>query len=148
VRPLAAALTALVLAAGGAACGDTGELEETLDDVGDAVSEAATEAADAIGDAASEVSDTAREAADLVGFCDAARRVEAAVEDRNAGDALEAAEDLVAEAPDDVRDEAATVRDGVQAWHDGDRETIEDEDFRSAVEDVATYAEERCDPTS
>lgn len=134
-------LIAALLVTGAAAC-DQGEAEETLDAIGDTAGEVAEDVGDAVGDAATEVS----ELADLVGFCDAARRADEAVEARNAGDALEAAEDLAAEAPEDVASEAGTVLEGVRAWHDGDQTAVEDEDFQQAAEDVRAYTEERCDP--
>ncbi|MBW3657009.1 MAG: hypothetical protein KY457_00090 [Actinobacteria bacterium] len=141
MRRLSTILIAAVLVIGATAC-DGGEAEETLDAVG----ETAGEVAEDVGDALSEAATEASEFADLVGFCDAARRANEAVEARNAGDALEAAEDLAAEAPDDIRDAAETVRDGVAAWHDGDDQAIEDAAFTDALEDVGTYVDERCDP--
>lgn len=140
-------LSAAVLALVGTAC-DEGDAGETLEQVGDTLSEAATEASDAVSEAATGARDATTEFADLVGFCDAARRVEAAVDARNAGDALEAAEDLAAEAPEDVAAAAATVREGVRSWHGGDRAALEDDAFRGAAEDVRRVAEERCDPRS
>lgn len=138
-------LVAAVLVATATACGDGGT-EETLDAIGETAGEVADDLGDAVSDAATEVRDTTSDLSDLVGFCDAARRAEGAVEARNAGDALEAAEDLAAEAPDDIRDAARTLLDGVRAWHDGDEQAIQDEDVQRAAEDVRVYAEERCDP--
>lgn len=142
-RPSTILVVALLVTA--TACGDRGA-EETLDAIGETAGEVAGDIGEAVSDAATDAADATSEFADLVGFCDAARRAEGAVEARNAGDALAAAEDLAAEAPDDIASEAGTVLEGVRAWHDGDEEAVQDEDFRRAAEDVQAYAEERCDP--
>lgn len=145
MRRLPTILIAAVLVTGATGC-DGGEAEETLDAIGETAADVAEDVGDAVSEAATEVADTTSDLADLVGFCDAARRANEAVEARNAGDALDAAEDLAAEAPDDIRDAAETVRDGVAEWHDGDDQAIEDPGFEDAVEEVRAYADERCDP--
>lgn len=146
MRPLVAVLTAVTVALGAACSGD--EVEDSLDAAVEEVSEAGSEVGDAVTDAASEVADTAEEVTELVGFCTAAYRTQDAVEDRDPEEALEAAEDLAAEAPDEVRPEAETVLDGARAYQGGDDEALEDEGFRTAATEVAEYAEAHCDPRS
>ena len=147
MRPLPALVTAIIVALGAAGCsGD--ELDRTLDDAAGELSEAASEVGDAVSEAASEVTDAAERGSELIGYCTAAYRLQDAVEDRNPEDALEAAEDLAAEAPDDVRDEAETVLEGARAYQDGDDQALQDEEFQAAASAVADDAAERCDPRS
>lgn len=136
MRPVVALLTALTLALGAAACSD--------DEVEDAVDTAVEE----VSEAAGEVADTASELSDLAGFCTAAYRTQDAIEDREPEDALEAAEDLVAEAPEDIRPQAETVLEGAQAFQEGDEGAIEDEGFQTAVTELVDYTQDRCDPRS
>ncbi|MBW3619979.1 MAG: hypothetical protein KY461_07025 [Actinobacteria bacterium] len=143
MRPLPALATALVLCVAAAGCSD-----DELDEATGELSDAAGEVGEAVTDAASEVADAAGDASELVGYCTAAYRFQDAVEDRNPDDALEAAEDLAAEAPDDIRDEVETVLDGARAYQGGDEQALGDEEFQAAASAVADDTAERCDPRS
>lgn len=148
MRPILAILTAAALATGAAACGSGDDLQDSLDAVGETVGEVASDVGDTVEEAASEVGRAAEDAADLVGFCTAAYRTQDAVEDRDPAEALEAAEDLLERAPEEIRPQVETVRDGARAYQGGDEEAIEDEEFQQALSELGAYLEDRCDPRS
>lgn len=148
MRPILAILTAAALATSAAACGSGDDVQDSLDAVGETVGEVAGDVGDSVEEAASEVGQAAEDAADLVGFCTAAYRTQDAVEDREPEDAVEAAEDLLERAPEDIRPQAEIVRDGARAYQAGDEQAIEDEEFQQALSELGAYIQDRCDPRS
>lgn len=126
MRRVATTLTALTLVLTLGACGDA--VETVQEGVRDAT-------------------ERAQEAVQTAQFCKAALDVANAVDDRDWDRAIERGEVMVAEAPDDIRDDAQTVLEGAKRIRDGDAAAAQDEQFQAAAERVRTYARDRCDPT-
>jgi hypothetical protein len=97
--------------------------------------------ADDLRDGAQQLSDQAR-------FCLALARTVTAIESGSPTTAAEAAEEAYAQAPSDIRDEAATVVDAVRAARDGEGSGLDDPEVRAAAERLRTRAEDLCDPRS
>lgn len=85
---------------------------------------------------------------DNVQYCAAAIQVADAVNNENWDRAISAGEDLVANAPDEIRPEAQTVLDGAREIRDGNRARAADPEFRQAAEQVEQFTRDHCDPTS
>lgn len=90
--------------------------------------------------------DAAREAADLVGFCTAAARVAKAISDEDLDAAVDAGEDMVGEAPSEIRPEAELVLDGAKRAQAGDPSAVQTDEFEQAADAVQAFTRDRCDP--
>jgi methyl-accepting chemotaxis protein len=110
----------------------------------DSVQEGIDTARDAATDAQEAVGERARQ----VRFCVTVIDLLADVQARDIDAAAAAMDELVATAPAEVADAARTVRDGLQAARDGQESALTTDEFRSAVQELSTYARETCDPTS
>ena len=106
------------------------------------------DAVETVQEGVSEATEAAGEAAQLVRFCTAALEVADAVNARDWERAIERGEEMVAEAPDEIRPDAQTVLEGARSIHDGDTAVAQSEEFQRAVERVRGYTRDRCDPTS
>lgn len=97
--------------------------------------------ADDVGDQVTEVSDQAR-------FCFAVTRALTGLDGGTSPEqAYEAAEEVLARVPDELRDDAELVaRTLERAAEDGDHSTLEDEGFQAAAERLHDGTRELCDP--
>lgn len=152
VRTLKTLALALVLAISLTACGDG---DTTVEDVKTAVGDAATKAGDALGTAADKVSEAAGNAGDAAGeavdnaqFCTAAFQTVDALNGNDIDGAIDHGEDMVAEAPDDIRGDAQRVLDGAKAFQGGDQQAVQSAEFRAAADNVEAYTRDKCDPRS
>ncbi|MDX1659430.1 MAG: hypothetical protein R3343_11470 [Nitriliruptorales bacterium] len=105
-------------------------------------------ACNSVEETVSDVVTEAEETVQLVEFCAAALDVLQAINDEDMAAALEAGENLVAEAPDEIAGEAQTVLDGLEEAQDGNREVLASEEFQTAAEELERYTRDNCDPTS
>ena len=105
-------------------------------------------ACNSVQETVSDVVTEAEETVQLVEFCAAAFDVLQAVNDEDMAAALDAAENMAAEAPDEIAGEAQTVLDGVEEARDGNREALASEEFQTAADELERYTRENCDPTS
>lgn len=80
-------------------------------------------------------------------WCTAAFRLGTAVEARDIEAARDAAEDLRANAPDELTDEVDLILEAIEAADSGDLEQIEGDAVREAGQRVLDEAEAQCDPT-
>lgn len=104
------------------------------------------EGVDDVVDRAQDLQDRAGETAELVRFCAAAFQLADAVDTGDREQVLDAAEDVVATAPEEIEDEAQRARDGAHRLDEGEREVLEDEEFQRSVRAVADYARDNCTP--
>jgi hypothetical protein len=81
-------------------------------------------------------------------FCLSVARTAAAVEAGSPETAADAAEEVLAQAPDEVRDDARFLADRLQEARDGDREALREPEVREAAERLRDRTRELCDPTS
>lgn len=81
-------------------------------------------------------------------WCTAAFRLGTAVEARDVEAARDAAEDLRANAPDELTDDLDLILEAIDAAESGDPEQIEGEEVRDAGQRVLDEAEAQCDPTT
>lgn len=82
------------------------------------------------------------DAAGSEAFCEATR---AALERGNAEEAPPELETMVEEAPDEIADEAAIVRDGfTEAFENQDLAAIQSEEFTEAAEALGDFVNENC----
>lgn len=107
--------------------------------------------ATACGDASETVTDVVDQAEDtvqLVEFCTAGLEVADAVNNQEPAAALNAAETMAAEAPEEIAPQAQTVLEGIQAAQEGDTQALQSEEFQQAANELATYTRENCNPTN
>lgn len=104
------------------------------------------EGVDDVVDRAEDLQERAGETAELVRFCAAAFQLSDAVSSGDREQVLDAAEDVVASAPEEIADEAARAREGARRLDEGDREVLEDEEFQRSVRAIADYARDNCTP--
>jgi hypothetical protein len=90
---------------------------------------------------ADELSDRAR-------FCLSVARTASAIEAGSPETAADAAEEVLAQAPDELREDAGFVAERLRAARDGDRDALEDPEVREAAERLRDRTRELCDPTS
>ena len=103
---------------------------------------------DRVSETVADAGDDAEKVAETAQFCIAAGRVADAIKDRDAAAAREAAEDLVEEAPREIKDEARTLLAGAKKAEAGENGALRTEKFQAAARAVADYAREHCDPTN
>jgi hypothetical protein len=85
---------------------------------------------------------------DRTQFCLSVARTATAIETGSPDTATAAAEEAVAQAPDELRDDARFVADRLRAARDGDKEALRDPEVRDAAERLRDRTREMCDPTS
>jgi hypothetical protein len=85
---------------------------------------------------------------DQAQFCLSVARTATAIETGSPDTAASAAEEAVAQAPDELRDDARFVADRLRAARDGDRDALRDPEVREAAERLRDRTRELCDPTS
>lgn len=102
------------------------------------------DAEDSLGEAVDQAQDTVQ----LVEFCTSAAETVSAVNDEDLDAAMNAAESMVAEAPDEIADQAEAVFEGVEAARQGDQEAVQTEEFRTAATELERYTRENCDPSN
>lgn len=90
----------------------------------------------------------ADELTETAAFCLSVTRAIAAIEAGSPVTAADAAAEVLARAPDDLRDDARLVIDTVQRARDGDRGALEEPEFTAAVDRLWSRTRERCDPTA
>lgn len=102
----------------------------------------------ALRDQAGEVRGTISEVRDRAGFCFAVTRsLTAADGGTSPTQAYEAAEEVLAQAPDELRDDARTVTDALeQAAEQGDDSVLRSDEFRDAASRLRDRTRELCDP--
>ena len=103
---------------------------------------------DRVSETVADARDDAENIAENAQFCIAAGRVADAIKDRDAAAAREAAEDLVDEAPREIKPEARTLLAGARKAEEGDNAALRTEEFQAAARAVADFARENCDPTN
>ena len=113
-------------------------------DIEEAVEDGISQASEVADQAREQVEDTSRN----VQFCSAALSTAQAIEKQDWESAIEAGEDLVAHAPEEIAQDAQTVLDGARSYHDGDQSVVQTDEFRDAAERVESYTRETCDPRS
>jgi hypothetical protein len=88
-----------------------------------------------------EMSETAR-------FCLTLARAVAAYETGSPRTAADAVEELLVQAPPEVRDDAREVVEALRRAQDGDRDALADAEVQAAIDRLRATTEELCDPTS
>jgi hypothetical protein len=81
-------------------------------------------------------------------FCLSVARTASAIESGSTDTAVAAAEEALAQAPDELRDDARFVADRLRAARDGDREALRDPELHDTAERLQARTRELCDPTS
>jgi hypothetical protein len=81
-------------------------------------------------------------------FCLSVARTATAIEGGSPETAIDAAEEAVAQAPEELRDDARLVADRLRAARDGDGDALRDPQVREAAERLRDRTRELCDPTS
>jgi hypothetical protein len=90
----------------------------------------------------------ADELTDRARFCLSVARTASAIEAGSPETAADAAEEVLAQAPDELREDARFVADRLREARDGDREALEDPEVREAAERLRDRTRELCDPAS
>lgn len=95
-----------------------------------------------------ELRGSASEVADRTQFCFAVTRALAAVEGGASPEqAREAAEEVLAQAPEELRDDATFVAERLEVAAEEDDRSVLDDDFRAAADRLRDDTRELCDPT-
>jgi hypothetical protein len=81
-------------------------------------------------------------------FCLSVARTATAIESRATHTAVAAAEEALAQAPDELRDDARFVADRLRAARDGDDEALRDPELHETAERLRERTRELCDPTT
>jgi hypothetical protein len=81
-------------------------------------------------------------------FCLSVARTASAIEGGSPETAADAAQEVLAQAPDELREDARLVADRLQAAREGDRDALRDPEIRDAAERLRDRTRELCDPTS
>lgn len=81
-------------------------------------------------------------------FCLTLARAVAAHEAGSPGTAADAAEELLVQAPPEVRDDARIVAEALRRAQDGDTDALNDPALHDTLERLQETARELCDPTS
>jgi hypothetical protein len=95
---------------------------------------------DAVAGDAAELTERAR-------FCLNVTRALTAIDADDPATAAAAAEELLAQAPDEVRGDARTVVEALRAARHGDRDRLDDPEVQAAAERLRGTARDLCDPT-
>lgn len=96
-----------------------------------------------------EVRESADEIADQARFCFALARALTALDGGSSPEAAaDAAEEVLAQAPDHLRDDARIVAEGLRAARDGDPDALRDPEFQAAAQRLRDDTRELCDPTT
>ena len=90
----------------------------------------------------------AEELTETAAFCLSVTRAIAAIEAGSPVTAAEAAAEVLARAPENLRDDARLVVDTVHRARDGDRNALEEPEFKDAVDRLWAGTREQCDPTT
>lgn len=111
-------------------------------------------AAGACADVRTEVSDgveqlrgETQELSDRARFCLAITRLATAIESGSPATAQEAAEELLAQVPDDLTTEAQAVVDELRRVHADDDADLRDVELREAIDQLRAGTLERCEPS-
>lgn len=99
-----------------------------------------------VGDQVNELRSGARDLSERARFCLAVARAAGAVESGSPRTALESAEEVVAQAPDDLAARAEQVLAAVETAMDGDDTALRDPALRTAIAELRDATVERCDP--
>lgn len=135
LRRVAVSAAAAALVAG---CGASESVQEGID----RANAAANEAQGRIDEVREQVSDTKAR----VEFCVAAAKVVAEVETRDYAGAVEAGQEMIAKAPEEIQPQARIVLDGLVAFQEGDSNPVQSEEFQRAADDLRRYTVDSCDP--
>jgi hypothetical protein len=81
-------------------------------------------------------------------FCLSVARTASAIDAGSPDTAADAAEEALAQAPDEIRDDARLVADRLREARDGDGDALRDPRVREAAERLRDRTREMCDPTS
>jgi hypothetical protein len=81
-------------------------------------------------------------------FCLSVARTASAIDTGSPETAAAAAEEALAQAPDELRDDARLVADRLRAAGDGDPQALREPEVREAAERLRERTREMCDPTS
>jgi hypothetical protein len=81
-------------------------------------------------------------------FCLSVARTATAVEAGSPETAATAAEEALAQAPEELRDDARFIAERLRAARDGDHDALDDPEVREAAERLHDQTRELCDPTS
>lgn len=101
-----------------------------------------------LSDGADDLSGSVDEVTDQARFCFAITRALTGIDGGTTPEqALDAAEEVLAQAPDELRDDAELVAETLaEAVEADDQELLEDEAFQAAAERLRDGTRERCDP--
>ena len=103
---------------------------------------------DDVGDRLDELRSSASEVGDRVQFCFAVTRALTAVDGGTSPEqAREAAEEVLAQVPDELRDDATFVAERLEIAAEEDDRSVLDDEFRAAAERLRDDTRELCDPT-
>ena len=106
-------------------------------------------ACSSVGDALGGVQTRAEEVSDGAQFCFAVTRALTSVDGGSTpSQARGAAEEVLAQGPDDLRDDAQLVADRLRAAAESGDESVLDDEFRAAAARLRDGTRELCDPTS
>jgi hypothetical protein len=81
-------------------------------------------------------------------FCLSVARTASAIDAGSPDTAADAAEEALAQAPDELRDDARLVADRLREARDGDGDALRDPQVREAAERLRDRTRELCDPTN
>jgi hypothetical protein len=81
-------------------------------------------------------------------FCLSVARTASAIDAGSPDTAADAAEEALAQAPDEIRDDARLVADRLREARDGDGDALRDPRVREAAERLRDRTREMCDPTT
>jgi hypothetical protein len=95
-----------------------------------------------------EVRSDGQELAETARFCLAIARAASAYEAGDPATAADAAEELLVQAPPELREDARGVVEALRRAQDGEPEVLDDPELRAQLERLRTSTRERCDPTS
>lgn len=102
-----------------------------------------------VDDQISELRSGADEATDRVQFCLAVTRALSSVDGGSSpAEAQTAAEEVLAQVPDELRDDAELVADRLRQAAENDDPSVLDAEFEAAAQDLRDRTEQMCDPRS
>lgn len=99
-----------------------------------------------VADRVDELRSTTEETTDRARFCLSLARAAAALETGSPDTAADAAEEVLVHAPEDVREDARTVVDGIRRAEEQGEVAWDDPEVREAVERLRERTLETCDP--
>ena len=100
-----------------------------------------------VGDRVDRLRSDTQELTDRARFCLAITRAATAIESGSPATAQEAAEEVLAQAPEELADEARAVVDELRRVQGDDGADLRDAELRAAAERLRTRTLELCDPT-